>query len=303
MNTNALSVLGFGDNIVDRFVDRNIEYPGGNCVNVAVFARQLGLHAAYLGVFGDDELGTFVRGAIEDCGVDTSRSSVRSGPTGFTNITTIDGDRHFLDWNNGGVTAVDPIRLDDEDLGYVSVFSLVHSSAYSHTVVELPKLNNTPVLRSYDFSSEEEFRTDDYLHAVGPWIDLALLSCADDTDAEIYAELKRVATFGPTLVLATRGLAGAIVFDGDQFHHSQSAPIPGDLIDTMGCGDAYLAGFVVELMNSGWKRDAHPDEVAIQRAMSEAAKVAAAQCTVGGAFGHGRTVDEDSESTLSGMQE
>ena len=37
-----MRVLGFGDNIVDRFLDRGLDYPGGNCVNVAVFARRLG---------------------------------------------------------------------------------------------------------------------------------------------------------------------------------------------------------------------------------------------------------------------
>src|SRR4051812_24424769 len=63
----TVRVLGLGDNIVDRFVDRGVEYPGGNAVNVAVFARQLGAEAAYLGVFGDDEQGRFVRQAIEDC--------------------------------------------------------------------------------------------------------------------------------------------------------------------------------------------------------------------------------------------
>ncbi|WP_431198039.1 PfkB family carbohydrate kinase [Leifsonia xyli] len=172
----TVRVLGLGDNIVDRFVDRGVEYPGGNAVNVAVFARQLGAEAAYLGVFGDDEQGRFVRAAIEDCGVDTSRSSVRPGPNGITEIETVDGERRFLGWNQGGVTISDPVRLSEEDLRYISGFSLVHSSAYSGIIPELPKLASTRVLRSYDFSSEPEYRTTEYLDAVGPWIDLALVS-------------------------------------------------------------------------------------------------------------------------------
>jgi len=286
-----LRVLGFGDNIVDRFVDRGIEYPGGNAVNVAVFARQLGAEAAYLGVFGDDERGRFVRGAIEDCGVDTSRSPVRPGPNGVTEIETVEGERRFLGWNQGGVTISDPLQLDAEDVRYAAGFSLVHSSAYSASVAELPKLAPTRVLRSYDFSTEPEFRTTEYLDAVGPWVDLALVSCGDLTRTEVWAELRRIASHGPKLVLGTQGAAGAVLFDGDAYYYSDSAPVPGPFVDTMGCGDAYLAAFVVELLRSGWRRNERPSGVALHRSMRRAAQFAARQCTVEGAFGHGRDSD------------
>lgn len=288
----TVRVLGLGDNIVDRFVDRGVEYPGGNAVNVAVFARQLGAEAAYLGVFGDDEHGRFVRQAIEDCGVDTSRSSVRPGPNGVTEIETVDGERRFLGWNEGGVTISDPVRLGEEDLRYVSGFSLVHSSAYSGVIPELPKLASTRVLRSYDLSSEPEFRTTGYLEAVGPWVDLALVSLGSLSRTETWAELRRIASHGPALVLGTQGDDGAVLFDGDAYYYSDAASVPGPFVDTMGCGDAYVSAFVVELLRSGWRRNARPSGAALHRSMRRAAQFAARQCTVEGAFGHGRAVDE-----------
>ena len=33
-----MKVLGYGDNVIDRFLDRGMDYPGGNCVNVAAGA-------------------------------------------------------------------------------------------------------------------------------------------------------------------------------------------------------------------------------------------------------------------------
>jgi len=289
----TVRVLGFGDNIVDRFVDRGVEYPGGNAVNVAVFARRLGAEAAYLGVFGDDEHGSFVRGAIEDCGVDTSRSSVRRGPNGLTRIETVDGERRFLEWNEGGVTLSDPVRLSADDLDYASTFSLVHSSVYSGTVPELSKLGSTRVLRSFDLSAEPEFRTASYLSEVGPHVDLALVSLGDLDSSRTWAELRRIAAFGPRLVLGTRGAAGAVLFDGDDYYYSDAAPVPGPFVDTMGCGDAYLAAFVVELLGSGWRRNARPTGAALHRSMRRAAESAARQCTVDGAFGHGRRFEAD----------
>lgn len=283
-----MKVLGFGDNIVDRFVDRGIEYPGGNCVNVAVYARQLGAEAAYLGVFGDDDAGTFVRACIEAAGVDTARCEVRPGPNGLTEIQTVRGDRRFMGWNGGGVTSSDPIRL--HSLDYVGTFSHIHSSVYSAVESQLPALRGTRALVSFDFSTEPEYRSTEYLAAVCPSVDLALVSCQGMEQQQLWAELRRFSAHGAGLVLATLGQDGAIVFDGESFYHSNAAPVRGAFVDTMGCGDAYLAAFVVDMLSSGWRRSARPAGPAIHGAMKRAARFAAAQCTVEGAFGLGREV-------------
>ena len=51
-----ISVLGFGDNVVDKYEHIKTMYPGGNAVNFAVFAKKLGVdRSAYMGIFGSDE--------------------------------------------------------------------------------------------------------------------------------------------------------------------------------------------------------------------------------------------------------
>lgn len=290
MATSRPKILGFGDNIVDRFVERRVEYPGGNCVNVAVLATSLGADCAYMGVIGDDERGRFLRKVIADRGVDTSHVVVRPGSTGFTEIETIDGDRRFLGGNNGGVTVSDPYQLEPADISFATGFDLIHSSVYSQSAAELQKLKTTGRLVSYDLSSESEFRTDEYLSAVGPSIDLALLSSADRQGIGVASELRQIARFGPSLVLATMGAAGALLYNGSDVIEVPAASVNGDFIDTMGCGDAYLSAFVVELLRAGWNREYLPDRVALRRSMGFAAQVAANQCTVDGAFGHGRPI-------------
>lgn len=37
-----VSVVGFGDNVVDIYTHENVQYPGGNCVNLAVYAKMFG---------------------------------------------------------------------------------------------------------------------------------------------------------------------------------------------------------------------------------------------------------------------
>jgi sugar/nucleoside kinase (ribokinase family) len=170
-----VKILGFGDNIIDRFVDRGLIYPGGNCVNVAVFARQLGADAAYLGVFGSDGYARLMREALTAEGIALDRSIVREGPSGLSDLTVEDGERVFGGWNGGGVTVDRPIVLDEELVRYASGFDLVHSSVYSAAEDELPKLRSGDALVSYDFSSEDIFRGAEYLDRVCPFVDLALV--------------------------------------------------------------------------------------------------------------------------------
>jgi sugar/nucleoside kinase (ribokinase family) len=205
-----MRVLGFGDNIVDRFVDRGIDYPGGNSVNVAVYARRLGVEAAYLGVFGDDDLGCFLRESIAAQDVAMDHCVVRAGESGLSTLRVDDGDRVFLGWNGGGVTVREPLRLDPELIAYVSRFDLVHSSVYSRSESELPRLAAAGPLVMFDLSSEDDYRTPSYLDRVCPYADLVLLSCSHLDEAATHALLAEAVDRGAGMALATRGVDGAI---------------------------------------------------------------------------------------------
>ncbi|KAB8191623.1 sugar kinase [Nonomuraea phyllanthi] len=285
-----MRVLGFGDNIVDRFVDRGIDYPGGNSVNVAVFAGRLGAESAYLGVFGDDDLGGFLRASIAAQGVGVERCVVRAGESGVSRLRVDDGDRVFLGWNGGGVTVREPLALDGGLLAYVSSFDLVHSSVYSGSEDELPRLAPLASLVSFDLSSEDDYRDPAYLDRVCPHADLVLLSCSH-LDAPGTRELLGEAVRrGAGLALATRGVDGAMAFDGRETVTVPARLVedPEKIVDTMGCGDAFLAGFAVSLLRGGWSKGAAPGRDLIGRALRAGARTAYDQCFVEGAFGHGR---------------
>ena len=289
-----MRVLGFGDTIVDRFLDRGLDYPGGNCVNVAVFARRLGADAGYLGVFGDDEAGAYLRSAIAGEGVDVSRSRVREGESGISTLRVQDGERTFLGWNGGGVTVRSPLELDADLLRYVWGFDLVHSSVYSRSEPELPKLAGGQAIVSFDLSSEDEFRSPAYLDRICPSADLVLLSCSHLSAEQTRALLADAVDRGASVALGTRGTDGAIVTDGTVTIEAEAHLVddPSAIVDTMGCGDAFLAGFVVSLLRSGWSRAHRPDGTAFASALQAGADAAHAQCFVEGAFGRGRPSGE-----------
>lgn len=285
-----MKVIGFGDNIIDRFPSRGIEYPGGNCLNFSVFASMLGAQSAYLGVFGDDDRAARLADLLATFEVATDFSEKRTGPTGWTTIEVVGGDRVFVGSNNrGGVTRSSPLELTDRSIAYIDGFDLVHSSVYSAAESQLPRLAGRRPLLSYDFSSNAEFHSPEYLERVCPSLDLALFSCSHLDIPETEELLHQARTLGADMALATRGSHGSILSVGDHIMHQPSLPIEDQSMiqDTTGCGDAFLAAFVISALANGWNRSTFMDAEQFRSSLREASLFARDQCFVEGAFGHG----------------
>ncbi len=285
-----MKVLGYGDIVIDRFIDRQIDYPGGNCVNFAVFAHELAIPAGYLGAFGSDVHGQFVRTELDRLGIDVSRCVVRDGESGIAEVEVVNGERVFRGGNRGGVTTREPIILGNAELDYVAEFDLIHSSVYSTSESEIPKLAGLDILVTYDLSNEAEYRSSPYLDELALHLDLALLSCSDTPAAETESLLRDIVHRGAGMALGTRGDKGAMLFDGREIYETPAVPLDArrGIADTMGCGDAFLAAFVVSLLKSGWRKTVPASAPAIVAGLAAGAAHAAAQCYVDGAFGHGR---------------
>lgn len=280
-------VVGFGDNVIDRFVDRGVYYPGGNCVNFAVYARRLDAHSAYLGVLATDEPARHLRAALAEIGVSTERCVEREGVTGWCDVTVVDGDRVFGDWD-GGVVLGQPFVPTAVDLDYLAGFDLVHLGAYAALEPHLPAVRGSARLVSFDFSDEAEQRSPGYLDAVAPWVDLAVLSVADLEWDEAEELARDVHRRGAPLVLLTRGLEGSVVFDGTAFHRAPAVAV--DAADTMGAGDAFITSFTLSLLDGGWTRgNALPADI-VDGALHRAARFAAHQCSIEGAFGYAKEI-------------
>ncbi|OAN35299.1 PfkB family carbohydrate kinase [Microbacterium sp. H83] len=279
----GLRVAGLGDNVVDRFVDRGVLYPGGNCVNFAVFAARLGAQASYVGVLGDDDAATHIRMALTELGVDTSRCVVKPGATGWCDVRVVDGDRVFGEWD-GGIVLDSPFVPTDDDLAYLAGFDLVHVGAYAALEPHMASVRAAARLVSYDFSDDVEHRESHHLDAVAPLVDLAAFSVADLdwTEAEEFA--RSVHERGARLCLVTRGMDGSGLFDGESFLRAPAIEV--DPVDTMGAGDAFLTAFSLSLLEAGWGRETPVEAQHLRAAMMRAAGFAAEQCSIEGAFGY-----------------
>jgi fructoselysine 6-kinase len=276
-----LKVIGIGDNVVDDYAHIRTMFPGGNALNFSVYASMLGCESAYLGVFGSDVAAGHVQRTLAEIGVDTSHCRCADGPNGRAILTIEDGERVFLGSNEGGVSKSAPKEFMFDDLDYLQTFAIMHTSAYSYLDRHLARMQSLNSLVSYDFSDDFDAE-----HALSlcRYVDIGFFSCAEWTEEATMDFLEKAVSRGCTLVVATRGPHGAILFEGQSWF--RQAPHTVTPTDTLGAGDAFISGFLVSYVVGKADTSDQPDSL-IEKSLEKAASFAAEICQVQGAFGHG----------------
>ncbi|MDN3058173.1 MULTISPECIES: PfkB family carbohydrate kinase [Streptomyces] len=262
-----MRLIGIGDNVVDRYPALGTMFPGGNAVNVAVYARRAGARTAYLGVTGDDEAGHAVRRALRAEGVDTGGVRTSPGPNAWAEIGLVDGDRVF----QGASDGVSRFRLTDAQIAGLAVHDIVHT-AYSGSLIEqVPRIaRHTRV--SFDFSHQ---RDAPWAPELVPHLYLAAFSGTGLDDGQIRELLAQAAARGARWTLVTRGRDGAWLSDGATVWRQPAQPV--EAVDTLGAGDAFIGTLLAALADGA---DPRPP-------LAAAAAAAAAACRAHGGFGHG----------------
>ena len=279
-----VSVVGFGDNVVDIYTHSNKQYPGGNCVNFAVYAKMFGAkRSAYMGYFGTDVNADHVIEALHNEKIETVKCKKISGENGYSRCKLENGDRVFLDYNEGGVRSRHIYELDEFDIEYLKQFDLVHCGNYCYMESQLPKIKEANIPLSFDFSDDS---TEEYYMQIAPLVTYAFC-LYDGTDEEVKKHLKKVSDLGPEIVCASRGAKGCMLYCNGKYYEQKAVPIE-KVVDTMGAGDSLITTFMVGYTDAR-KKGISQDE-AIVSSIAEAAKFAAEICQIDGAFGYGREI-------------
>ena len=295
-----VKVLGLGDNVCDVYLHTGVMYPGGQALNFAVYAAQLGAQADYMGVFGQDEVAEHVQRTLDDMGVGHSHCRSWPGENGFARVTLVDGDRVFKGSNRGGVLQEHPITVEDEDLPYLSSFQLIHTTNNGFTDDLLPLLHKLPALVSYDFSYR--WKEEDRLARVCPYVDFAFLSCSELVERETESLCRRLNSMGCGTVVATRGSEGATVFDGNRVY--RQLPHLVEPVDTMGAGDSFATAMLVSLLDAMEPEGSQKwsgtlfRTAALPAALEQAAAFSAKTCLTHGAFGRGVPVPDSMRARI-----
>lgn len=278
-----MRIAGIGDNVIDRYLNKGVMYPGGNAVNVAAHARMLGAESAYVGELGDDLGGCIIVQALSELGVDMTHAPVvRGATTKVCDANVFDGERSEVGYDTGEHWA-HKASITEDDRAFLSGFDAVLTSVNAKLQDEVWKLADLPGAVVYDFSVKGKYRTEEYLDLVCPVVTFGLFSCSGERDEDVRLLLERARRSGCTLVLATRGERGPVLFDGEGFHEGPVVLV--DALDTMGAGDSYITAFTVSCLSQGWRRGLPIERRVIERAMRDAAEYSAENCLRPGGFG------------------
>lgn len=261
-----MKILGAGDNVIDRYRDLGVGYPGGNAVNVAVFASRLGARAAYMGVLGDDGGGRHLKRCLESEGVSTKLTEVAQGHNAYAEVEIVDKDRVFV----GSDRSVQAFDLSAGQLEAMADYDAVHTAYTGSLRSDIPDMARRTKV-SFDFGSrftpEEASKLAEHLF-LGSF-STSHLSWDGSRDL-----VESMLACGAQNVIATRGGEGAFLGtpEGVLFQKAEHVAV----IDTLGAGDAFIASALVGLLSG---RDA--------TTLAASASAHAAQiCLDHGAFGH-----------------
>lgn len=238
---------------VEKMVDGADLTIGSSSVITACGAARLGLKVAFVGVVGDDIYGRFMLNAMQERGIDTNHCIVDPAlQTGFTVILAKpDGDRAMLTYA-GTIAALHPEQIDRSLLEHTrhlhvgSYFLLdglrdglpaIFAAAHAHNVTTSLDTNWDP---------QEQWQVGTIL----PHCDLILPNEAEANRLAGYESfdesLASLAKIVPTVAVKL-GAAGGFVQRGEDM--VQLRPFPIDVVDTVGAGDSFNAGFLYGFIN------------------------------------------------------
>ncbi len=227
---------------------------GGSPTNVAVAAARLGRRSAVVTAVGDDEFGSYVRGALEGFGVDTSfvgsHPSLRT-PLAFAVMDPPEDpkllfyrdspapdeeialdERHLAAAREAEIFWVAGSCLSGRLTGPTTRAMLEARARRRHTVIDL---DYRPTL----WPSEEAAATtigaaiDHATVAVGNRRECEVTVGTDDPDAAADALLAR----GLELAIVKLGGDGVLVATRDE--RTRVEPVPVDVVCGLGAGDAF----------------------------------------------------------------
>ena len=225
----------------------------------AIFASNLsslGCNVAFIGKIGKDNFAGVVLSSLEGKNVDTSRI-IRSESlaTGATIVLNYDQDRANVTYPG----AMNELRLEDIDLEFLSSARHMHfANCFMQPGIrkDLPRLfrkaKELGLTTSLDTQWDPEEKWDLPLEELLPYVDIFLPNMAEfkflsksSTVEEGIGKLKNYAHY----IIIKNGSEGALGWNGRDLV-VQPAFINDRVIDCVGAGDSFDAGFIMDFVRN-----------------------------------------------------
>lgn len=229
--------------------------------NVAIALRRLGVNTTWIGMVGNDSLGDLIVRELTAEGVRVLGSRHPAAPTS-TMVKERRSPHDTRVWyyrNDNAGSALSPADISksairEADLLHITGISPALSQSMSESIdyaIEIAKTASVPISFDLNYRSKlwppERARTA-FLKLV-PAADI--LFASEDEAMMITGETQnltettaRLASLGPQEVIITLGAQGAMARVDGAFY--QRDAVQTNIVDTVGAGDAFVAGYLAE---------------------------------------------------------
>ena len=260
-------ILCCGESLIDMIPSATadgqscfVPHPGGAVFNTAIALGRLGVDAGLLTGLSSDLFGVQLRQALDDSHVDTRHAVSTDRPTTLAFVALRDGQASysFFDENsalrmlsNEEIPALDP-DIGCLFFGGISLASEPCADTFASLLAREGETRLTmldPNIRPSFIADEGRFR--DRVKRMMELSDIVKISDEDldwlvPRPLKFREKLESILELGPSLVVATQGSAGAIAMSSAGIDVETPA-VKAEVVDTVGAGDTFNAGFLAGL--------------------------------------------------------
>lgn len=251
-----------------RHVETFRKHMGGAELNVAVALARLGHRASWMGKLGQDEFGAEVLAFMRGEGVDVAGVSLApDSPTGVYFKERKALDKLRVNYYRAG-SAASKARLEDFDLDHLLSANVLHLTGITPALSEgcheltnriVEAANERGAFLSFDANIRFRlFNNENPRDVLLPLVERADMLFLSDDEADLLLgghEPKAVAKALASLraeAVVVHGERRAFVVDADSVTERVSYSV--DEVDTVGAGDAFVAGYLSGKLR-GWGVD------------------------------------------------
>ncbi|KUM36645.1 sugar kinase [Arthrobacter sp. EpRS71] len=236
---------------------------GGAETNFAIALKRLGTSVTWLGRVGQDSLGDLVLREVAAEGITTLGIRDAEAPTGLM-IKERRTLEHLKVWYYRSASAGSRLAPEDVPVDAIRNAKLLHltgitpglsESAYEAAMFAMSVAREAGVTVSFDLNYRAALWTED---KAGPvfrkFIERADIIFAGDDEAAIAVGhgadsldlAHKIAALGPEQVIIKNGPLGCVgVIDGSAYRQEA---VRINAVDTVGAGDAFVAGYISDLL-------------------------------------------------------
>ena len=212
------------------------EHAGGKGVNQAVACARMGARTAFVGCVGNDDAGVFLRGVLENEGIDTTMLRIVDMPTG----------RAFINVDSRGENEIVVVSGANTQVGVAQNPFILPTSHVLLMQLEIPLQTVTAALTAArKGGAVTVLNPAPYRSLTGEILSLVDVIVPNETESAACGGTQALLAADVGTVVTTLGEKGAVI----NTVSSETSISPHNVVavDTVGAGDAFIGALSAEI--------------------------------------------------------